>query len=65
MKCAICGAEINGYGNSPEGAVWKDEHGKIIEAKFNAEDRCCDECNSRYVIPGRLYRLSHKNKEGK
>jgi hypothetical protein len=64
MRCCICGAEINGYGNNPEGAVWKDKRGEIVEAEFDAECRCCDECNSRYVIPGRLYRMN-KNKKQK
>ena len=57
MKCCICGCEIEGYGNNPDGAVWKDKHGNIVEAEFDAECRCCDLCDSMYVIPGRIYRL--------
>lgn len=62
MKCCICGVEINGYGNNPDGAVWKTPTGEIELPEFNADDRCCDECNSKFVIPGRLYRLSKGNK---
>ena len=59
-RCAICGCLIDGYGNNPDGAVWKDEQGNIVEAKFGAEDRCCDMCDQTYVIPGRIYRLNKK-----
>jgi len=62
MKCCICGKEINGYGNNPDGAMWKDEQGNLIAPKFNIEDECCDECNSNYVIPGRLYRMINREK---
>ena len=58
MKCCICGIEINGYGNNPDGAVWKTPTGEIELPEFEADDRCCDECNSRFVIPGRLYRMN-------
>ena len=62
MKCCICGAEIIGYGNNPNGAVWKDADGNIIEAEFDHKSRCCDDCDQRYVIPGRIYRL-YKNRQ--
>jgi hypothetical protein len=63
MKCCICGVEINGYGNNPDGACWRDPiTNEIVEGNFEPEDRCCDGCNERYVIPGRLYRLSKGNK---
>lgn len=65
MKCCICKNEINGYGNNPDGAVWKTPTGEIEQPTFRATDRCCDECNSRYVIPGRIYRLNHRTKESK
>ena len=58
MKCCICGCEIKGYGNNPDGAVWKDLQGNIIEPKFDSECCCCDECNSKYVIPGRIYKMN-------
>lgn len=60
MRCCICGKEIKGYGNNPKGAMWKDKHGDIVEAKFDADCRCCDECNQKYVIAGRLYLLTKK-----
>ena len=58
MKCCICGKEIKGCGNNPEGAVWKTRDGKIEMPEFGAEDRCCDECNGAFVIPGRMYRMA-------
>lgn len=56
--CIICGKEIEGWGNNPDGAVWRDEEGNIVELAYEPDDRCCDECNSKYVIPGRIYRMS-------
>ena len=65
MRCCICGCQLEGYGNNPDGAVWKDEQGNIVEATFNPDDRCCDLCDSVYVIPGRIYRYQKARKEGK
>lgn len=56
--CCICGKTFTGYGNNPEGAVWKNEKGEIIKPTFGSNDRCCDDCNSKYVIPGRIYLMS-------
>lgn len=55
--CCICGCRLEGYGNNPDGACWKNHLGEIEFPDFNEEERCCDDCNSRYVIPGRIYRL--------
>lgn len=60
MKCCICGHKIKGYGNNPDGAMWPDEDGTLIEGKFNESDRCCDECNNKFVLLGRLYKLKMK-----
>jgi len=57
-KCCICKETFNGYGNNPDGAVWV-EKGEIVAPKFKPDDRCCDECNSLFVIPGRLYKMQH------
>lgn len=62
MKCCICGAEMNGCGNNPNGAAWRGSDGNIVEAEFDHESRCCDYCDQRYVIPGRIYRL-YKNRQ--
>ena len=57
--CCICGCEIEGYGNNPDGAMWRDpDTNELVEFEPEENDRCCDDCNSRYVIPGRLYKLS-------
>lgn len=55
MKCCICNKEITGMGNSPAGCI--DETKKLIQ--WNDEDRCCDDCNKQYVLPGRMYRFYH------
>ena len=55
IKCCICGKEFEGYGNNPCGAVYKDKDGNIIEPEFKDGDRCCDDCDQLYVIPGRIY----------
>ena len=52
MKCCICGKEFNGYGNNPYPVGWD---------VYTDEDRCCDDCNERYVIPARIARLAIKN----
>ena len=54
MRCAICGKEMNNeFGNNP----WP--------VRANEEDRCCDECNTSFVIPYRimLMRLNKKRKD--
>lgn len=63
--CCICGAFYEGFGNNPDGAVWKNEKGDIIEPTFKSEDRCCDNCNTKYVIPGRMYLLVKNRYEEK
>ena len=55
--CCICGKEIKGWGNNPEGAAWKTYDGEIELPEFGPFDRCCDECNAQYVVPGRIYRM--------
>ena len=55
--CCICGKECQGFGNNPFGAMCKDGEGNIVELSFKPEEECCDECNKRYVIPGRLYKM--------
>ena len=40
LKCCICGRKFIGYGNNPRPVKWKG--------------RCCDYCDSRYVIPARI-----------
>ena len=52
MKCNLCGEEIKGFGNNPDPLTENDD------------DRCCDECNDKYVIPMRIYMLEHKMERG-
>ena len=40
--CCICGMEYEGIGNNPDPVPHKDG------------ERCCDACNSTYVIPIRI-----------
>lgn len=59
MKCCFCNCKIKGKGNNPEGALWRDPTtNEIVGFEPEEDDRCCDECNMKYVIPGRLYRLN-------
>ena len=51
-KCCICGKEFVGWGNNPY-PVNKDE-----------DARCCDDCNSAFVIPARIAELSKNKGEG-
>lgn len=44
--CCICGEPIEGYGNNP--------------SPYKHEGRCCDACNSKFVIPARLAELNNK-----
>lgn len=63
--CCICGKHECGYGNNPEGAAWITEvGGEPVFPEFDIEDRCCDDCNWKYVIPGRMYRMA-KSKQVK
>ena len=42
--CCICGREFHNYGNNPQ----------PISQKI--EDRCCNECNLKHVMPARIAR---------
>ena len=53
-KCCICGRQLEGFGNNPDGAMWRNEEGTIVAPEFSKEDRCCDFCNFTKVIPARL-----------
>ena len=44
--CCICGEPIEGYGNNP--------------SPYKHEGRCCDACNSKFVIPARLAGLGNQ-----
>lgn len=63
--CCICGKIIKGWGNNPDGAMWKDENGNIVEYEYKNGDTCCDECNGKYVIVGRIYKLYHNKGDNK
>ena len=47
LICNICGCTFSGYGNNPYPLCDINDF----------ESRCCDECNSQYVIPSRIYEL--------
>lgn len=63
LLCCICGQPIvkegcpNYFGNNPDGAMWKDANGNICEPTFNIDARCCDACDEKFVIPGRMYKF--------
>lgn len=61
--CCICGKFCTDYGNNPWGAAWRTPEGFIETVEFKEDERCCNECNEKYVIPGRLYRLRNGGKK--
>jgi hypothetical protein len=63
-KCCFCGKEIKGWGNNPNGAMFQTDEGVVLPMVYREGDECCDECNSKYVIPGRLYQMI-QNKQNK
>jgi DNA-directed RNA polymerase subunit RPC12/RpoP len=50
QACCICGKAFTGHGNDPTPVV--NDPGA----------RCCDDCNSRVVLPMRLERLRERDK---
>ena len=46
--CCLCGKEFYGYGNNP--------------APIENDGRCCDMCNSNYVVRARLLLMEPKTK---
>ena len=48
-KCCLCGKKFEGYGNNPAPLT--------EESYIYSEKRCCDDCNSKKVIPERLKRM--------
>ena len=46
--CSICGNEIKGIGHNPK--------------PYDGE-KCCDECNIKYVIPRRIKEANLNNKD--
>ncbi len=48
--CCICGEPIEGYGNNP--------------SPYKQEGRCCDACQSKFVLPARLANIN-KDKDQK
>lgn len=51
-ECVICGIHFTGYGHNP------DPFGEGTH-----EERSCDECNFRFVIPARLTKLQPRDRE--
>ena len=46
-RCCICGAVIEDFGNNPDPISFGEEN-----------ERCCDDCNERFVIPLRWNRMT-------
>lgn len=59
MKCCICKKEIEGYAHNPDGAI--DMNGNAIS--WRPEDMCCEDCNTTYVLPGRIALMTRRNIE--
>jgi len=60
--CCICKSEFpDGYGNNPH-PVEEDIKGNKISYGYSSEKRCCDLCNTNYVIPARFKQAAETNK---
>lgn len=64
IRCCICGKQLPNFmcTNNPAGAAWKKD-GKVELLEFGPEDRCCDGCNQKFVIPGRIHRMKLSKSE--
>lgn len=51
--CCLCGEEHEGFGNNPYPLYEEDDF----------EARCCDDCNTKLVIPARLGKLADRLQE--
>lgn len=51
--CCLCGEEHEGFGNNP--------YPLYEEGDFKS--RCCDDCNTKLVIPARLGKLADRLEE--
>ena len=56
-ECCICKKKFECWGNNPDGAKWLDKEGNVVSPLFKPTDVCCNECNNRYVILGRMYTI--------
>lgn len=45
FRCCLCGECFEGFGNNPDPLALDDD------------ERCCDMCDSMFVIPARLFQL--------
>jgi hypothetical protein len=50
QACCICGKVFTGHGKDPKPVI------------IDPGARCCDDCNSRVVLPMRLERLQERDK---
>lgn len=48
-KCSLCGQELTDCGHNPEPVLMHDGS--------PPSGPCCDECNSKYVVPARLRKM--------
>lgn len=51
IRCCLCGEYFEGHGNNPYPLCDKDDY----------DSRCCNDCDTLFVIPARMKLLSKKN----
>lgn len=51
MRCVICDKKITNWGNNP------------YPIRTDSNARCCDACNSKYVIAGRIALINRSQAE--
>jgi len=61
--CCICKSEFpDGYGNNPHPVKEDIKGNKINYMLYSSTERCCDLCNTNYVIPARFKQAAETNK---
>ncbi len=61
--CCICKSEFaDGYGNNPHPVKEDIKGNKINYMLYSSTERCCDLCNTNYVIPARIKQAAETNK---
>ena len=50
FECVLCKNTVKQFGNNPAPI-------------YSEKEKCCDECNNRYVVPARIYNLNEEELE--
>ncbi len=56
IDCCICEDKVDLHLHPINGEVYWDKGHNAYPIK---DGRCCNDCNSKYVIPARIYAINH------